>query len=161
MLIAIDPGRNAGWAAIDGSTLHLVGCGLVRDDGRSDTDRGLALARGIREALVARSLPVDGLAIVVERMAAYGASDPNDLIGVTLSSGIAAGNLATDKVEAVPARAWKGNAPKSITQRRTAALLTDAERALVGHELGGEPKSLHHNVWDAIGIAMYAIRRGR
>lgn len=161
MLVAIDPGRNAGWAAVDGRSMRLVGCGLVRDDGRSDTDRGLALARGIREALVARALPVDGLAIVVERMAAYGASDPNDLIGVTLSSGIAAGNLAADRVEAVPARAWKGNVPKGITQKRTAALLTPDELDLVGRELSGEPKSQHHNVWDAIGIAMYATRRGR
>lgn len=159
MLIAIDPGRNAGWAAIN-RDLVLVGCGLVRDDSRSDTDRGVAIARGIREALVARSLPVDGLAIVVERMASYGSADANDLIGVSLSSGIAAGRLS-DRVEAVPARVWKGNAPKGITQRRTAALLTESELDLVGRELAGEPKGLHHNVWDAIGIALHATRRGR
>ena len=51
---------------------------------------------------------------------------------------------------------WKGQTDKSVQTMRTMKKLTAAEHKRV--ELP-RAKSLHHNIWDSVGIGLYHLRR--
>ena len=74
--------------------------------------------------------------------------DPNDLL---LVAGVA-GALGFNSV--LPAE-WKGQLPKEVVMQRVKAALSYYELGCV--ELPA--KSLQHNVWDAIGIGLFACGR--
>lgn len=61
------------------------------------------------------------------------------------------------KVERIYPRHWKGQVPKKVMLRRIRAHLNEGERALVeGLSL---PVSSAHNVWDAVGVGLWAVDR--
>ena len=53
---------------------------------------------------------------------------------------------------------WKGQTPKKVTEQRARKALTWDE--LVAVELPSA-RSLHHNVWDAVGIGLWRWGGGR
>lgn len=153
MLISVDPGvKVAGVAAFDDGELAWA-C-LVQGEHPFRTAAAAWDAIGAR---VPRSI---GLRLVVEKMQVYKGLkvDNNDLIEVALMAG-AIGMLAfqvSQHVETVRPAAWKGQVPKTIMVNRIRERLSADETARV--ELP-KARSLHHNVWDAIGLGLFSIDR--
>ncbi len=154
--LAIDPGNNTGVAwGIDG---RLLACYLASP----------------ADALVVPSL-LDGVTMsapvrcVVEYpkfygVKAYGSSSKaygvaNSLIreSVTLGRWIERATvIGADVVEVLP-RDWKGTLPKRTMLRMIVERMTREERRIVNAL--GLPKSLVHNVLDAVGILLWSAGR--
>lgn len=142
-LLAIDPGtRVTGWALF--ADTRLVECGCWRAGGL------LAMLNEVR--LAARCAFYERT--VVECPQVYlqrkWRGDPNDLIGVTLVAGAVAALFPS--VDFVIPHTWKGNAPKDVATKRVRMALSDAE-------LRRLPPKARHDVWDAVGIGLWALDR--
>ena len=84
----------------------------------------------------------------------------NDLLLLTSVAALVAGHLNAP-VTYLPVNTWKGSAPKLVTQNRVKATLTTRELEVFALGLTGVKKSLHHNLYDACGIGLYAVGRYR
>ena len=84
----------------------------------------------------------------------------NDLLMLTSVAALVAGHLNAP-VTYLPVNTWKGSAPKLVTQNRVKATLTARELEVFALGLTGVKKSLHHNLYDAAGIGLYAVGRYR
>jgi len=103
--------------------------------------------------------------VVIERPQIYARSrskgDPNDLISVALAAGLIVGEMLVDEgdtqvFEYLPAQ-WKGQAPKTVITERTKRALASAELSRV---VLPSAASLAHNVWDAVGLGLYHLKKG-
>lgn len=170
--ISIDPSINAlGWAAWvrqqDGRQ-ELVGAGLVRSQAGwrilTTTERASLMIEDLMRQLagVVRDLAQHQLGLIIEVPQVYAATrgskgDPNDLILLAqVIGGITArfhGLTATCRT--VKPREWKGNTPKDCTKERAQARLSAMETMRIVLPTS----SLEHNVWDAIGIGLWATGR--
>lgn len=102
--------------------------------------------------------------IVIEKPKVYNAAqqmgDQRDLINLAITVG-AAGYALADKAEVVlivEPWEWKMQTPKAISNKRTKAALMPEEHAMVQLPSAA---SLHHNVWDAIGIGLWRFDKNR
>jgi hypothetical protein len=101
--------------------------------------------------------------IVGERQVVYpGAkglkTNPNDLLDLAMCAGAFYGALCVDlraSLRLVEPAEWKAQVPKEITRERIKAILTPQEISRI--RKGGEM----HNVWDAIGIGLFASGRAK
>ena len=101
--------------------------------------------------------------IVGERQVVYpGAkglkTNPNDLLDLAMCAGAFYGALCVDlraSLRLVEPAEWKAQVPKEITRERIKAILTPQEIGRI--RKGGEM----HNVWDAIGIGLFACGRAK
>lgn len=85
--------------------------------------------------------------------------DPNDLLKLTLVIGAVCGMLSPSvKISLYKPREWKGQTPKDVMIRRIQNKITEYERERV--ELPSA-KSYQHNVWDAVGIGLFHVRKSR
>lgn len=133
LVIAHDPGKNPGyaWGTPDGV---LIGA----EDRHPNVE--FAFAR-------------NSVAYVVELPQVYRVSkgDPNDLIFLAFNAGRVVGNALN--VFTVLPRKWKGNIKKEVmTERIKRALPEDRHSSVI---LPAR-KSLAHNVWDAVGLFLWA-----
>lgn len=145
MLLAIDPGvRALGWAYFEDG--RLVQAGLLR-------------AKHIQEMVDQLwLLDLHPVSLVIERPQVYGGAkfDPNDLVGLAVVAGAAAGRFHMAKNIDFPLpRMWKGQVPKDIHHERVLRALSIAERGQVPNTT----KSLQHNVLDAVGLGLWKIGR--
>lgn len=136
ILLAIDPGRWTGW------------CVWQQEFG--------PLRVGLGQP------PFNAFAfdrVVIERPKIYSASlmkgDPNDMITLALLAGLYWGQARTMNCEFVYPSDWKGQLNKVVSMNRTKKSL-GKNRVKVESWLKSVPESLVHNVWDAIGIAIWA-----
>jgi hypothetical protein len=88
----------------------------------------------------------------------------NDLLMITHVASTVASLLGGQLVH-VPIGTWKGTAPKTVTMNRARATLALPERAVMIAAMQGVRASLHHNLYDAAGIGLwacgrYVVRRG-
>lgn len=143
-MISIDPG--------------VKGCGVAV--WRHGTLIGAAYETDSDPRMLAHKVPTnddtDG-DLVIEMPQVYARSkskgDPNDLIKLAVMVGrILQSNQGLQWVY-LP-RQWKGQVPKDILTERTKRALTNLELDRV--YLPKAP-SLHHNVWDAIGIGLHHL----
>lgn len=146
-----DPGEDTGWAWFYES--RLTYCGLIAWDGWTPARPNLDFEQ-------ARAL---GFTLVVEKPQVYRASrskaDPNDLIFLAMRAGVLINFycLYTENILTPTPAEWKGQTPKSVSERRTRKLLTPEEtRVLAGC---GVSAALLHNVIDAVGIGLWALGR--
>jgi hypothetical protein len=101
--------------------------------------------------------------IIGERQVVYpGAkglkTNPNDLLDLAMCAGAFYGALCVDlraSLRLVEPAEWKAQVPKEITRERIKAILTPQEISRI--RKGGEM----HNVWDAIGIGLFASGRAK
>lgn len=148
--LAIDPGLQTGWAR--GRQGRVVDCGL---------------AQILDDFSCMDMLPLCSNGSVVIEKPVYRHSnnrvDPNDLIALAVRVGrIMETYLRTGtRVETVFPSTWKASVPKAIHERRIEQDLTDEERALVHASLARVPVSYRHNVWDAIGLAVWWMKKER
>jgi len=154
--LAVDPGViNAGVAFFKDHT--LVDAWLQTSLCWRDT------ARDIRDELSRRHAPwLENLQIAIEVPQIYtGAKQKgrqSDLIDVTLMAGMLLGVMQsfTAGVQVFQPAEWKGSVPKEVTEARVRERLSPDELARVRLP---KAKRLQHNVYDAIGIGMYAQGR--
>lgn len=145
ILVAIDPGvKNLAWARFDDGA--LTRCGLSRE--------GSAVCHA--RALASLSCPD---VLVLEQMTPRDLPNAADLIAVSHTGAYVAGALRPVVLHYPTALEWKGSVPKRIHHPRLATKLTPAERAVVAEVAVRVPAGLLHNVWDAVGLGLWGLRR--
>jgi hypothetical protein len=93
---------------------------------------------------------------VIRRMVA----SANDLLAVQ-AVGCSLGG-ALGKLRLAPPMTWKGTAPKETTANRVRVTLSVPELDIVDRELARhKAESLHHNLYDALGIGLHGTGRYR
>ena len=145
IIVAIDPGvKVAGWAIF--KKKRLWRCGIAR--GKQWADTVDALPRLTSEVTV------------VEHPVAYPRSsvNPNGLIKLGIMAGAAAKAFDAIEIMMPTPREWKGQTPKAIHNKRVLAKLTLKELKI--HNKADVPKSLVHNMTDAVGLGLWALNRG-
>lgn len=158
MILTLDPGAKACGVALFKSK-RLQSAWLARTKGD-----WAEMARAVYFSVQARMGPhrLDEIStIVIERPQVYVASrskgDPNDLITLALIAGRVTGYFPkAAAIDRKPAQ-WKGQVPKEIQIERTRQKLSPAEK----ERIEKTPKSLEHNVLDAIGIGLRHVGRNR
>lgn len=145
-IVGVDPGlRVTGLAALDLSGA-LVDAYMLRASDLCDM---------INQVVdVFRTWPPDVLAVVEwPRIYPRTKQNPNDLRALCA----VAGAVCTQaKCKLVEPRAWKGTLKKTTHHERLASQLTPDEISKI---LSSGPRHLHHNVWDAVGLALYGFDR--
>ena len=141
MLLAIDPGADAGWA-------------LLGDD--------KLLAAGLNEGAL-REAPTRA---VIERPMIYPGgrqkARPADVIKLAVRAGEWGGRISERfgiEPEYVEPHTWKGTVPKEIHQARIWAKLDASERTVLDKAGSGIAPSKRHNIVDAVGLALYSVGR--
>lgn len=167
-LVSIDPGlRHCGVAVFDvpvAERASLLAAGLPKNPEPQCGELSLAswasMALAVREWLQPR-LGDEPHQLVIELPRVYAAAhqkgDQNDLIQLSGVVGMWGGglpNVATRR--SVYPRDWKGTLDADAFIKRIKQRLDAAEHLRV--ELPSS-FSLHHNVWDAIGIGLHALGR--
>lgn len=159
MIVAVDPGLRGCGVAIFERT-ELAAAAYVRNPVEgSGPAAWLGVAVAVREWLSGRT-PLSA-ALVLEKPQVYRAGqskgDPGDLIELAGVDGAIAGIRSWSSATAYLPRVWKGQVPKEIHHARINGLLVPDERA----RIEPCPKSLMHNVFDAIGIGMFHLKGTR
>ena len=149
-LVAVDPGKNLGFAAFQNG--FLLDCGLfVCEDTRELTKNLFHSCDVVKPDQAVIELPR-----VFPQKSWKG--DPNDLIQVAKIAGIAIAALSPFcDVDEIYPQEWKGNRPKDVDNKHTISLLKDFELDI--YNALHVPKNLRHNVIDAIGIGLWRLKR--
>jgi len=159
-ICTIDPGRNLGWACW--YSRDLIACGLTRSRLKEVGGLGLALAEGI---------PVGADRVYVEQMVHYPGktrskqreeAQPNDLIQVTALGAIVAGRIDAKEIHYLPAIKWKGTRPtEGVIEKIVDKTLGAEETAIYEAAMEATPRSLRHNIVDAVAIGLWLHGRMR
>jgi hypothetical protein len=166
IIVGIDPGlRQCGVAVID-DTGRLGSAWLVKG---ARTGRGPVVWNAMAEAVantyagpLADPRSARGLWLAIERPRIYRAGvskgDPADLLELQGVVGAIARDWlrAGAQVTAYFPAEWKGQVPKDVHNAQVMARLSVEERERVTQ---AAPRSLVHNVIDAVGIAAFHHRR--
>lgn len=91
----------------------------------------------------------------------YKGADSEDLLQVAKTVGMVIGNGATqwESVAVVKPAEWKGQVPKTVMQHRIESRLTAREKDTLENMLDVHPKSKQHDIWDAVGIGLWYLKR--
>ncbi len=177
--LAVDPGlRGCGvalfmpylYAGVDGDP-KLARAAYVPNPFKmgKGPDSWLAMARAVQKWLPIPATDIDSL--VIEGQHIYGATkmgasagaDPNDLLELAGVAGCLYAILDPKVRQRVEPREWKGQISKVICQLRVNKRLSpeEAARIVLPPTRGDRPSELAHNVYDAIGIGLWAVGRWR
>jgi len=161
-LLALDPGRQVGFAVFDDDVFVLCGVwGFLPAIPSSSACRFLA------EEVVA--LRPNRLVVevpqVYERRKSRG--DPNDLLGLVAMAGAAAAVMPAGTARFVLPHDWKGSVPKVpgrrwaeyIIHRRILKSLDVEEACAYMGKVESLPCGVRHNAVDATGLAMWTENR--
>lgn len=156
LVASIDPGKHsAGVAVFYNEQLQLA---------KYVERKGEHLAKHVRTA-IGHGRAVAGkqfgpLELVIEipqiYQRAYQKGDQNDLIWVAFEAGRMLQAIEPTRYVTVLPREWKGQTPKDVMCRRIESKLGPLELERVKLP---KAKSLHHNVWDAVGIGLKYLGR--
>jgi len=152
-VIAIDPGKDAGVAV-------FVDC-ILQHAALANWDDSHAVFR----AAARWQDSVDGVMcrgdVVCEVPQSYrmGAASRQSLLTLSFRAGYLVGLLRPEMFRLVTPQEWKGQTPKHIQQARTAAVLSTQEHDVLMRVMRDIPESKQHNVWDAVGIGLWHLRR--
>lgn len=140
-LVCVDPGK------------HAIAVSVWRE--RSLVDARLITGSRLVFSLEVLRYDPDQLVVECPMVYPYGTKgageDPNDLIEVALSAGACLGSC--EKVVCVYPRQWKGTVPKDLHNRRVESQAPANAKTF----LESVQASLRHNVWDAIGLGLWAL----
>lgn len=133
-LVAIDPGKDTGYCALDERGL-VVECGL-----------------GVPSIFSEKT--------IIEYPTVYWKSkaDPNSLLVLATRVGriLEKSSVFSRHVALVEPRVWKGSIPKSVHHKRLKKILNLQEEFIVNEEVKKYATSKRHNIWDAVGLAKWA-----
>ena len=132
LVLGIDPGLKTGWALLQDGALWGAGLGDPR------------------------KTPYEPDHVVIEYPVVYPHSktNPNDLIKLAIMVGEYQQFFGAWRVTLVKPATWKGQLPKSVTEKRVRAHFSNA-----AEYLDPLPVSTRHNVSDAIGLAHWLMAR--
>lgn len=152
-ILAVDPGvRGCGVAFFDGG--RLLWAKYVRNPAREGDDlRAIDLMA--REVAKYRALSgVDVLALEFPKVyvGSKAKGDPHDLLTLAAIDGALVGHVCAPTLLRFFPREWKGQLDKDACAGRVRSRLDAGEVASI--EL--PCTSLQHNVWDAVGIGLFA-----
>lgn len=154
-LVSIDPGLGGTGIAV-WENARLTDVLIVRTDPGDPLVERVMIVRAAAARMVK---PLDLL--VIEYQQTYGGraakGDANDLLKATLLSG-ALLTLSDCIATLVLPHEWKGSAKKDVTRARCLEDLTEAELQIVSERCGKNQK-LQGDVWDAVGIGLWWLRR--
>lgn len=156
-LLSIDPGKHLiAWAAWADS--ELIGCGLARmKQGIRD--------QGVLAVELAKQLPTGVEEIVIEGMAVQHdrTHDPADMLAVQAVGSFVAGWLHPERIHWTRDTEWKGGSiTKDIQWGRDYGKLFPIEKRIVNRAVDAmSAPSLAHNMYDAIGIGLWWLRKKR
>lgn len=156
--IAIDPGTQlVGWSLWEGKA--LVSAGFAMTDAKTLAERVKCLCEQMGRMI---DIPTDRLVCetMIHSLGRSG-SIAGDLLDVQTVVGAMLGLWSSAELELVRATDWKGTAPKSLTSARILKALESREITARSIGLVNLPRSLHHNVDDAIGLGGYSVGRWR
>lgn len=85
----------------------------------------------------------------------------NDIVDLAFAAGKAIGGLQSrvGKVILHYPRDWAGSVPKQVRNARLVKVLTPEEQRTLDAACARVGKSKAHNLWDAVGIGLFALRR--
>jgi hypothetical protein len=153
-LVAVDPGKElAGVAYFRDDT--LVAAALIRPDPATPYWVARFVAEWVQREV---KEPLD--AILCEAQQIYPGprkADPNDLLPLAYVAGAVQARINAGQYGLVLPRVWTGGVPKDVRVRKVLNELTPEETD-VFNEVAG-PKGKMHNVVDAIGIGLFALKR--
>jgi hypothetical protein len=165
VILAIDPGiRHCGFALFDEKLLYVAG--LIKNKSKeSEFEAGVYMAWYVHEHVTKIELPLGERidTLVSERPQVYTSAklkgDPNDLVALGGVVGAIGSYFLQDAaaLKTYLPREWKGQTPKSVTEKRVTGRLSDEEKARIEWPAAG----LCHNVYDAIGIGLFHVGRGK
>ena len=155
--VAIDPGTHGcGLAVFEGGRfLHAE---FTSGLGGQITPvlEPLACVESVFRALA----DIDELVVEIPKIydTPYQKGDQRDLIKLALVAGsvLAAARPFARSALPIEPWEWKGQTPKEVTERQLRAVMPEQERALIVLPTAA---SLHHNVWDSIGIGRWRFVR--
>lgn len=149
-LLAIDPGlARTGWCIyLDG---ELVNCGFTKS--------GKGSSYWDKTNHILDQLPLSTYDVFVAEVPSFNdkrarRGDPDKLVPMVMISVGARARCAATKTYFPRPSEWKGQTPKDVHQRRLVAQLDEYGVGLVrekGHD--------HHDVWDAVGLALWALEK--
>lgn len=158
LTIAIDPAVHAASVALFRDQT-LLRAAFVPALPPSGGPRAVALTAWEWVAEAADPTPI-GL-LVVEKPQVYAAAhqkgDQADIVDLAIVVGALVATIPATEVRTPRPAEWKGQVPKPIHNRRTWDALSPAERETIEEVAPG----LLHNVLDAIGLGLWAVRRTR
>lgn len=148
-LLSVDPGNNTGWAFFNSAGV-LQCCGLVK-----------CLVPASLDALAEKVSSADTVYVEIPQVYSgpRAKGDPNDLIQVAVCAGWVISQYRRADLKTVKPAEWKGQEPKEITHKRVLASLSPYELTVFDQDLKKHPKGVQHNVVDAVGIGLWALRR--
>ena len=143
IVYAVDPGKARSSVAsfLDGV---FVGCWMLHVSEMGDVARGR---------------------VVMELPQVYPGSRvrASDLVDLTAAGMAVASRLARqwERINTLSPSDWKGQVPKEVTRKRVLAKLVEIEMSRLTECLEPIKPSLHHNLFDAIGIGLVFVKRAR
>lgn len=156
-VFAVDPGWNVtGWAWFVNKKLEA--CGIVKVDG--DLGDFIFNLQNVRADLspIFAGAPCVVVEVPLIRPERVERAEPNDLMKLALVAGAAAAVMDSPaNTRTVHPSSWKGGRPKKVDNPYTLGLLSKAESAI--YKEAEAPASLRHNMIDAIGLGLWALRR--
>lgn len=167
-IFAIDPGysfkNGAGYAIFDHETFKLIACGIVRPfaPGMDDYQAAIEIANKLRQIWEKHvGFSFDPVYLVVEGQRIYPFSkiNPDPLIKLARLSGMLLRDYKTPEKNVLtpcPGQ-WKGNSAKLDTANLVLENLDPWSIRRLNNDLSEIPKFLHHNVYDAVGLGLWAI----
>lgn len=156
--LAIDPGNNTGVAwGVNGK---LVACYLSDPDGELVIPIGFGIGNdtfGPPLRAVVEYPKFYGVRAYGSASKAYGVANSLIRESVTLGRWVERATIAGAEVVEVLPRDWKGTLPKRAMLRMIVERMTPDERRIV--KALDLPRSLVHNVLDAVGIVLWSAGR--
>ncbi len=169
LVVAVDPGVHAcGVAVLSNNSGALRAAGYVRAKVGGPCDLATAVRAFVNSTLsIHDKLAFGSVALlVVEKPKIYPGTphvDANDLIDLAAVVGALLVAIPADEVRTPHPQEWKGQIPKPkrstdpyIVEERNREKLTPEEVERIEYP---RAKGLRHNVTDAVGIGLWALRR--
>ena len=156
ILIAVDPGLACTGLAVfvDGELRSVRGA--CTDPTRSLQQRVISIAEEVQDAGCCATRCAMEMPTIYPR--AKGKGSGNDIVKLATVVGAVIAVLYVSEMMLVAPAEWKGQVPKAIHQPRILAKLRENESRIL-RAVSGEYGAKLHNVIDAIGIGLYALRR--
>lgn len=152
MMVSYDPGaKAAGIALWEGG--ELCGAFLARGQRWLDTAQVavIQLAAHLPDLSMVQEIATEIPQVYTQHKLK---GDPNDLITLAMNVGAFVAAFGAEVTEYRP-HEWKKQVPKEILTKRTQARLSIEELSRIDKA----PKSLMHNVYDAVGIGLHHLKR--
>lgn len=155
--LGFDPGINASaWAMVDDQ--GYVTCGLIRNDSR-DSNGWVKCGRMmelLEEIISEQNIRDIDVWVCEGQYTTFGRNNDHNVRLAWISAAVYSSGKASERLIAIPSK-WTKGKPKELRHPDLLRLVQPLDRwTWVGKEA---PPSLLHNVYDAVGLAVWGIEQ--